>query len=100
MHLRRAPRDLQHALDAVLAALVLGGVKRTALAELLGINAATLQRRLLQHPLAQARGCDLVRCDDGIWRVERQPIGRYAPKPKYVEVDDAMMSAAVAEAIR
>lgn len=100
MHLRAARRDLQVAVDGVLAALVLGGVKRMSLAELMRINPATLQRRLLGHPLAQARGCDLIRDEDGVWRVERQPVGRYAPKPKYVAVDQAMPDAAVAEAIR
>lgn len=99
MHLRRARRDLQHALDAVLAALVLGGVKRTALADLIGVNPATLQRRLMQHPLAGARGCDLVSDGAGTWTVQRQAVGRYAPK-QYVEVDQAMLDAAVAEAIR
>lgn len=98
MHLRRARRDLQAAVDAVLAALVLGGVKRTALAELLGINPATLQRRLLGHPLAQARGCDLIRDEDGTWRVERQAVGRYAPK-QYVEPDDAMIAAVVNDVV-
>lgn len=98
MHLRASRRDLQHSLDAVLAALVLGGVKRTVLSDLLGINAATLQRRLLAHPLASARGCDLVRGEDGVWRVERKPIGRYAPK-KYVEVDEAMIAAVVDDVV-
>lgn len=79
MHLRHAQRDLQSAVDAVLACLVLGGVKRTVLSALLGVNMATLQRRLMHLPLAHARGCDLVR-EDGVWRVERQPVGRYAPK--------------------
>lgn len=100
MHLRRARQGLQHAVDGMLAALVLGGVKKMALAELLGINPATLQRRLMQHPLAAARGCDLVTDGAGGWTVQRQAVGRYAAKPRYVEVDEAMITAAVADAVR
>ncbi|WP_078315377.1 hypothetical protein [Mycobacterium sp. D16Q16] len=96
MHLRRARRDLQGAVDAVLAALVLGGVKRTALSELLGINAATLQRRLLAHPLANARGCDLVTDGDGGWRVERAAVGRYAPRV----LDEAVVQRAIDDAVK
>lgn len=96
MHLRQARRDLQGAVDAVLAALVLGGVKRTALAELLGINAATLQRRLLGHPLAGARGCDLVSDGDGTWTVQRQAVGRYAPRV----LDEAVVQRAVDDAVK
>lgn len=99
MHLRSARRDMQHALDAVLAVLVLGGVKRTVLAQLIGINAATLQRRLLGHPLAGARGCDLVTDGAGTWRVERQAVGRYATRPVEEEVDAAMLEAAVTGAV-
>lgn len=100
MHLRAARRDLQTAVDGVLAALVLGGVKKMSLADLLGINPATLQRRLMQHPLAGARGCDLVTDGDGTWTVQRAAVGRYAAKPRYVEVDEAMITAAVADAVR
>lgn len=100
MHLRAARAGMQTAVDAVLAALVLGGVKKMSLADLLGINAATLQRRLMQHPLAGARGCDLVTDGAGGWTVQRQAVGRYAAKPRYVEVDEAMITAAVADAVR
>lgn len=99
MHLRAARAGMQTAVDAVLACLVLGGVKKMSLADLLGINPATLQRRLMQHPLAGARGCDLVTDGDGAWSVQRAAVGRYASKSKYVEVDEAMIAAVVDEVV-
>ncbi|WP_071289773.1 hypothetical protein [Mycolicibacterium llatzerense] len=71
-------RDLDAALDLVLACLVLGGVKRMSLAEVLEIAPSTLQKRLSTHPLARARGCDLVQLEDGTWGVQRAAVGRWA----------------------
>lgn len=77
-HLHRSRKALDAALDPVLACLVLGGVKKLALAEVLGCHAHTLQRRLLGQPLAHARHADLIDEGDGTWRVERAAVGRYA----------------------
>ncbi len=78
VHLHRSRRSLADALDPVLAALVLGGVKRMALAEQLGCNPETLQRRLAAQPLASARWADLEDTGGGTWRVHRAAVGRYA----------------------
>jgi hypothetical protein len=78
VHLHRSRRSLDDALDPVLACLVLGGVKKMALAEHLGITAPTLQRRLMAQPLASARWADLVEVGDGTWTVQRAEVGRYA----------------------
>jgi hypothetical protein len=73
LHLHRARAELDIAVDAVMSALVLGGVRRGALARLLGVRDGTLQRRLIAQPLAGARGCDLSRDPSvpGGWRVDR-----------------------------
>lgn len=103
--LRVARRSLEGAVDGVLAALVLGGVKRMALAQLLGCSPGTLQRRLTLQPLAHARGCDLEAVGDGTWRVEREPVGRYAPEAETdtepVDIDESRfdINAAIASAI-
>ncbi|SLJ22897.1 Uncharacterised protein [Mycobacteroides abscessus subsp. abscessus] len=71
-------RDLDAALDRVLACLVLGGVKRMSLAEVVEVAPSTLQKRLSTQPLARARGCDLVQLEDGTWGVQRAAVGRWA----------------------
>lgn len=76
--LHRARRDLDIALDRVLACLVLGGVKRMGLAEVVGVVPSTLQKRLATQPFARARGCDLTRVEDGTWTVSREAVGRWA----------------------
>ncbi|SKE70641.1 Uncharacterised protein [Mycobacteroides abscessus subsp. massiliense] len=95
LHGQRSALDA--ALDPVLAALVLGGVRRMSLAEALGVHATTLQRRLASEPLAHARHADLVDEGDGRWSVVRAEVGRY--KPADPELDKALVEAAVAEAI-
>lgn len=96
LHLHRSRQQLDAALDPILAALVLGGVRRMSLAEGLGVHATTLQRRLAGQPLAHARWADLVENGDGTWSVTRAKVGRYAPAE---ELDPALVEAAVAEAI-
>ncbi|TXI54403.1 hypothetical protein [Mycolicibacterium mageritense] len=76
--LHGARRDLDAALDRVLACLVLGGVKRMSLAEVVGIAPSTLQKRLSTQPLARARGCDLQENGGGTWSVSRVAVGRWA----------------------
>ncbi|QHN16537.1 hypothetical protein [Gordonia amarae] len=97
LHLHRSRQQLDAALDPVLAALVLGGVRRMSLAEALGVHPNTLQRRLAGQPLAHARHADLVDEGEGKWSVARAEVGRY--KPTDPELDEALVEAAVAEAI-
>lgn len=97
--LRVARRSLECAADGMLAALVLGGVKRMALAQLLGCSPGTVQRRLTLQPLAHARHVDLVDHGDGHWTVERADVGKYAPatEPEFdhdFDIDAAMNAAA------
>ncbi|WP_170092312.1 hypothetical protein [Mycobacteroides abscessus] len=96
LHLHGSRQQLDAALDPVLAALVLGGVRRMSLAEALGVHATTLQRRLASEPLAHARHADLVENGDGTWSVARAEVGRYKPGE---ELDEALVAAAVNEAI-
>lgn len=96
LHLHRSRSALDAVLDPVLAALVLGGVRRMSLAEGLGVHATTLQRRLAGQPLAHARHVDLVDDGAGKWSVTRAEVGRYKPGE---ELDPALVEAAVAEAI-
>lgn len=96
LHLHRSRQQLDAALDPLLAALVLGGVRRMSLAEGLGVHATTLQRRLAGQPLAHARHVDLVDDGAGKWSVTRAEVGRYKPGE---ELDPAVLQAAVAEAI-
>ncbi|UEA25144.1 hypothetical protein LK464_03560 [Mycobacteroides abscessus subsp. abscessus] len=96
LHLHRSRQQLDAVLDPVLAALVLGGVRRMSLAEGLGVHATTLQRRLAGQPLAHARHADLVDEGDGRWSVVRAEVGRYKPTE---ELDEGLVEAAVAEAI-
>ncbi|AYM40333.1 MULTISPECIES: hypothetical protein [Mycobacteroides] len=93
VHLHRSRTALDAALDPVLAALVLGGVKRKALAEVLDCHAHTLQRRLLDQPLAHARHVDLVNGGDGTWSVERAAVGRYAAVDDDFDIEAAMADA-------
>lgn len=97
LHLHGARVALDAALDPILAALVLGGVRRMSLAEALGVHPNTLQRRLMGQPLAHARHADLVENGDGTWSVAHAEVGRY--KPTDPELDEALVEAAVAEAI-
>lgn len=97
LHLHRSRQQLDGALDPVLAALVLGGVRRMSLAEALGVHPNTLQRRLAGQPLAHARWADLIDEGSGKWSVTRAEVGRY--KPADPELDEALVEAAVAEAI-
>lgn len=96
LHLHRTRQHLDGALDPVLAALVLGGVRRMSLAEALDVHPNTLQRRLMGQPLAHARWADLIENGDGTWSVAPAEVGRYAPAE---ELDEALVEAAVAEAI-
>lgn len=96
LHLHRSRQQLDAALDPILAALVLGGVRRMSVAEALDVHPNTLQRRLMGQPLAHARHADLVENGDGTWSVAPAEVGRYAPAE---ELDEALVEAAVAEAI-
>ncbi|QZH66716.1 hypothetical protein [Mycolicibacterium farcinogenes] len=96
LHLHRSRSALDAALDPVLACLVLGGVRRMSVAEALGVHPNTLQRRLAGQPLAHARHADLIENGDGTWSVAPAEVGRYAPTE---ELDEALVEAAVAEAI-
>lgn len=96
LHLHRSRAALDAALDPVLAALVLGGVRRMSVAEALAVHPNTLQKRLMGQPLAHARHADLVENGDGTWSVAPAEVGRYAPAE---ELDEALVEAAVAEAI-
>lgn len=96
LHLHRSRSALDAALDPVLACLVLGGVRRMSLAEGLGVHATTLQRRLMGQALAHARWADLVDEGEGKWSVARAEVGKYKPTE---ELDEALVEAAVAEAI-
>lgn len=89
VHLHRAQGQLDGALDTVLAALLLGGVMRRALVELLGVSAPTLRRRLADQPMARARHVDLVDEGAGRWTVTPAAVGRYAPAP---EVDPELLA--------
>jgi hypothetical protein len=97
VHLHRSRKHLTAALDPVLAALVLGGVKRMGLAQALGCHPSVLQRRLAAQPLAHARHVDLEEAAGGVWRVEPAAVGRYAPKP--VTEHDFDVEAAIAAAV-
>ncbi|MCV7204932.1 hypothetical protein H7J71_23240 [Mycolicibacterium peregrinum] len=97
LHLHGQRSALDAALDPILAALVLGGVRRMSLAEALGVHATTLQRRLASEPLAHARHADLRDEGEGRWSVTRAEVGRY--KPTDPELDPALVQAAVNEAI-
>ncbi|MBE5488541.1 hypothetical protein E3G71_001042 [Mycobacteroides abscessus] len=97
LHLHRSRQQLDGALDPILAALVLGGVRRMSLAEALDVHPNTLQRRLAGQPLAHARHADLVDEGNGSWSVTRAEVGRY--KPTDPELDPAVVRAAVAEAV-
>lgn len=97
LHLHRSRQQLDGALDPILAALVLGGVRRMSVAEALDVHPNTLQRRLMGQPLAHARHADLVENGDGTWSVAPAEVGRYAPADP--ELDEALVEAAVAEAI-
>lgn len=97
LHLHRSRQQLDAALDPVLAALVLGGVRRMSLAEALGVHPNTLQRRLMGQALAHARHADLRDEGNGKWSVVRAEVGRY--KPTDPELDKALVAAAVAEAV-
>lgn len=97
LHLHRSRSALDAALDRVLACLVLGGVRRMSIAEALGVRPHTLQRRLIDQPLAHARHADLVDEGSGKWSVARAEVGRY--KPTDPELDPAVVQAAVNEAV-
>ncbi|QZT56242.1 hypothetical protein [Mycolicibacterium austroafricanum] len=96
LHLHRSRSALDAALDPILAALVLGGVRRMSLAEALDVHPNTLQRRLMSQPLAHARHADLVDEGEGKWSVARAEVGKYKPTE---ELDEALVEAAVNEAI-
>lgn len=96
LHLHRSRSALDAALDPILAALVLGGVRRMSLAEALDVHPNTLQRRLMGQPLAHARHADLVDEGNGTWSVARAEVGKYKPTE---ELDPDVVQAAVAEAI-
>ncbi|WP_237155714.1 hypothetical protein [Mycobacteroides abscessus] len=97
LHLHGSRQQLDATLDPVLACLVLGGVRRMSLAEALDVHPNTLQRRLIDQPLAHARHVDLVDEGNGTWSVSHAEVGRY--KPTDPELDPALVQAAVNEAI-
>lgn len=97
LHLHRSRAALDAALDPVLAALVLGGVRRMSVAEALGVHPNTLQRRLMGQPLAHARHADLVDEGEGRWSVTPAEVGRY--KAADPELDPAVVQAAVVGAV-
>lgn len=96
LHLHGSRQQLDAALDPILAALVLGGVRRMSLAEELGVHPNTLQRRLIDQPLAHARWADLIDEGSGRWSVVRAEVGRYKPTE---EPDEALVADAVNEAV-
>lgn len=96
LHLHGSRAALDGALDPVLAALVLGGVRRMSLAEELDVHPNTLQRRLAGQPLAHARHADLRDEGNGRWSVIRAEVGRYKPTE---ELDPALVQAAVADVV-
>ncbi|OLT79702.1 hypothetical protein BKG58_19940 [Mycobacteroides abscessus subsp. abscessus] len=96
LHLHASRTALAAALDRVLACLVLGGVRRMSLAAALGVRPHTLQRRLIDQPLAHARWADLRDEGNGKWSATRAEVGRYKSTE---ELDPAVVQAAVAEAI-
>lgn len=97
LHLHRSRQQFDAALDPILAALVLGGVRRMSLAEALDVHPNTLQRRLMGQPLAHARHVDLRDEGEGTWSVAPAEVGRY--KPVDPELDPAVVQAAVNEAV-
>lgn len=121
----RTQAVVQEAEATYMAVLTLWGVSRHGLAAAVGCRPATITRRIGQHPLATARGCDLYRLDGGGWGVrsrEPQPTNPesvpnararasatepvdHAAKPgtervDHGDVDPAVLRAAVADAIR
>lgn len=70
----RAQTAVQETEATYMAVLTLWGVSRHGLAAAVGCRPATITRRIGQHPLATARGCDLYRLDGGGWGVRsREP---------------------------
>ncbi|RDH11470.1 hypothetical protein [Tsukamurella pulmonis] len=70
LELDRAMSSVESAVDAYIAVCVLGGLTPGAASRGLNVRPSTLARRLAAHPLAAARGRDLVRAD-GTWSVHR-----------------------------
>lgn len=71
LELDRAMSSVESAVDGYLAVCVLGGLTPGAASRGLNVRPSTLARRLAAHPLAAARGRDLVRGPDGTWSVHR-----------------------------
>lgn len=70
----RAEQAVTDAEATYMAILTLWGVSRHGLAAAVGCRPATITRRIGQHPLATARGCDLYQLSGGGWGVrEREP---------------------------
>lgn len=70
----RAEQAVTDAEATYMAILTLWGVSRHGLAAAVGCRPATITRRIGQHPLARARGCDLYQLPGGGWGVrDREP---------------------------
>lgn len=70
----RAEQGVTDAEATYMAILTLWGVSRHGLAAAVGCRPATITRRVGQHPLATARGCDLYQLPGGGWGVrDREP---------------------------
>lgn len=70
----RAEQAVTGAEATYMAVLTLWGVSRHGLAAAVGCRPATITRRIGQHPLATARGCDLYQLPGGGWGVrDREP---------------------------
>lgn len=78
----RAEQAVTDAEATYMAILTLWGVSRHGLATAVGCRPATITRRIGQHPLAVARGCDLYQLPGGGWGVrdrEPEPMEEGAP---------------------
>lgn len=91
----RAEQAVTDAEATYMAVLTLWGVSRHGLAAAVGCRPATITRRIGQHPLATARGCDLYRLDGGGWGVRSR-----SPEPSGPEsAPNARARASAAEPV-
>lgn len=87
----RTQAVVQEAEATYMAVLTLWGVSRHGLAAAVGCRPATITRRIGQHPLATARGCDLYRLPGGGWGVRSR-------EPQAVDTESAPNARACASA--